>query len=360
MMPALIMLFVVVRELRQTYDGNVWVVRSKSDDQLLCRVRVSSAPRQLCQLALPASVNSSLAGNNHGAVLELGPEPDIRIPSCYTKVFMSRAGLPVVGFPQTTDLALCAAVDVVDHMLEAVSSAAIPITAHCEESSYREMHADVLRRLTIGALTMFVQECPAALVQRLRVNLCRVAIIARDQVTTDILEHSHLKGSIVDDGRDWDKQVRGLGGTLLCPTCSVGEENVLRCKIDTYRLESILVHEFAHTVMEVGFDKRLHNAIEKLYRQSKTKYTPGIYMVVDQKEYWAEGSQSWFNASRRSDVNDGINTREKLTKHDPGLARLCRTVYGNGPWRYDFAINFDHPCCTNRPLSKATTPPAAK
>lgn len=83
---------------------------------------------------------------------------------------------------------------------------------------------------------------------------CKVAVIARDQVTTDILEHSHLKGSLVGDGRSWDIGVRGLGGTIIIPTCSVGEENVLRRPQgeDKFALQSILVHEFAHTVMEVG------------------------------------------------------------------------------------------------------------
>ena len=56
------------------------------------------------------------------------------------------------------------------------------------------------------------------------------------------------------DGRSWDTGVRGLGGTVIVPTCSVGEENVLRRPHgeDRFALQSILVHEFAHTVMEVG------------------------------------------------------------------------------------------------------------
>lgn len=58
-------------------------------------------------------------------------------------------------------------------------------------------------------------------------------------------------------------------------------------------------------------------------------------MVADEKEYWAEGSQSWFDASLRDDVNDGINTRFKIRYHDPKLARLLEIVYGNGGWRYD-------------------------
>ena len=43
-------------------------------------------------------------------------------------------------------------------------------------------------------------------------------------------------------------------------------------------------------------------------------------MMDNADEYWAEGCQSWFDATIRTDVNDGINTREKLKAHDPGLA----------------------------------------
>lgn len=59
-------------------------------------------------------------------------------------------------------------------------------------------------------------------------------------------------------------------------------------------------------------------------------------MIADEKEYWAEGTQAWFNASIRDDVNDGINTREKLWKHDPDLSALLKEVYGKNKWRYDF------------------------
>jgi hypothetical protein len=38
------------------------------------------------------------------------------------------------------------------------------------------------------------------------------------------------------------------------------------------------------------------------------------------------GLQSWFDATVRTDVNDGINTREKLKRHDPGLARMLEQV----------------------------------
>lgn len=43
-------------------------------------------------------------------------------------------------------------------------------------------------------------------------------------------------------------------------------------------------------------------------------------------EYWAEGCQSWFDATVRTDVNSGINTRPALKQHDPRFARLLTEV----------------------------------
>lgn len=77
--------------------------------------------------------------------------------------------------------------------------------------------------------------------------------MADDQNTTDIKEYLYLQGSSTDDGRDWDHEVRGLGATKEIPTCTVGQENVLRRPYpeDKYYKQSILIHELGHSVMEV-------------------------------------------------------------------------------------------------------------
>lgn len=59
-------------------------------------------------------------------------------------------------------------------------------------------------------------------------------------------------------------------------------------------------------------------------------------MVVDEKEYWAEATASWFNASIRTEVNDGVNTREKIRAHDSEVSELLQEIWGDGSWRYDF------------------------
>eukprot|EP00271_Cylindrocystis_brebissonii_P006451 TRINITY_DN19243_c0_g1_i1.p1 TRINITY_DN19243_c0_g1~~TRINITY_DN19243_c0_g1_i1.p1 ORF type:complete len:402 (+),score=57.74 TRINITY_DN19243_c0_g1_i1:693-1898(+) len=280
---------------QQSYAGNVWVVKDKASDKLLLRIKADTRKRQLCcirQVSLYCTADPSV---------DEPTEEDVAIPSCYSKRVTSCQGIAIVGGEKVCLDALMATKEVVERML---------------------------------------QDCPKVLVDELVAYRCKVAVIAKDQVTTDILEHSHLRGSSVFDGRDWDSQVRGLGGTKTIPTCSVGEENVLRCPYpeDKYYQESILIHEFAHTIMEVAFDDKLNKRILDIYNRSKGLYTQGIYMAVDAREYWAEGSESWFNASLRKDVNDGINTREKLRKHDPELAQLMAEVYGDsGTWRYDFS-----------------------
>jgi hypothetical protein len=46
-----------------------------------------------------------------------------------------------------------------------------------------------------------------------------------------------------------------MGGTTGNPTCVVAEENVLMSAANKgHESESILVHEFAHSVMDIGFD----------------------------------------------------------------------------------------------------------
>lgn len=52
------------------------------------------------------------------------------------------------------------------------------------------------------------------------------------------------------------------------------------------------------------------------------------YMMENPEEYWAEATQAWFGATARTDVNSGINNRQLLQQHDPGLAKLVLEVRG--------------------------------
>ena len=137
--------------------------------------------------------------------------------------------------------------------------------------------------------------------------------------------------------RSVDESTRGLGGTAAIPCTSVGEENLVALEdAPHYRDESILIHEFAHTVMLVGMDKSHRELVHRCYYDALRSrlYPADCYMGSCADEYWAEGTQSWFDATVRTDVNGGINTRDKLRQHDRALALLLASIYGDGAWRF--------------------------
>ncbi|MHC4880014.1 MAG: hypothetical protein ACYTGL_26480 [Planctomycetota bacterium] len=157
----------------------------------------------------------------------------------------------------------------------------------------------------------------------------RLIVMAHDEFTTDIPEHSKLTPKDF-----WDARARGLGGSRTDPVCSCGEENLLGFEGDPYSTECILIHEFAHNihlrglvVVDPTFDERLQVAYDRAMKVGlwKTKYAS-----VNHAEYFAEGVQSWFNNNRPPDHDHNhVDTRDELREYDPGLAALCEEVFGD-------------------------------
>jgi cyclophilin family peptidyl-prolyl cis-trans isomerase len=162
----------------------------------------------------------------------------------------------------------------------------------------------------------------------------RLVVMAYDEYTTDVPEHSHLEPAVF-----WDRRARGLGATPEAPAVSGAEENLLSFPGDPYADENILIHEFAHAIHSTGlnrvdptFEGRLQAAHENALAQGLWR---GTYAVTNPAEYWAEGVQSWFDDNRESDaLHNHVNTRAKLEEYDPALAALCTEVFGKGEWRY--------------------------
>lgn len=167
-----------------------------------------------------------------------------------------------------------------------------------------------------------------------------VGIIGREQVTTDLPPHRHLKGATCRGGNDdLDGTTKGLGGSVTCPFATVGEENLLMTPGDKYFQESILIHELAHSVMNIGlYNHPLYNDIESAYRNSISRglYPRNAYIACNADEYWAESCQIYFEATVRRDdgATGGICTRRELMKRDPVLLDVLITVYGSEDWRY--------------------------
>ena len=176
------------------------------------------------------------------------------------------------------------------------------------------------------------------LLQALAKNNVRFSIMAYDEMTTKVPEHSDLKPDFY-----WDRRARGLGATSARPSVSCGEENLLNYQGDPYRTENILIHEFAHAIHQMGlstvdpdFDKRLKALYEVAMEKGLWK---GTYASTNKEEYWAEGTQSWFNTNRENDAqHNHVSKRGILKEYDPDLAALLTEIYGDTDWRYTDAI----------------------
>jgi cyclophilin family peptidyl-prolyl cis-trans isomerase len=162
----------------------------------------------------------------------------------------------------------------------------------------------------------------------------RLVVMAHDEFTTDVPEHSHLEPAVY-----WDRRARGLGATPEAPAVSCAEENLLSFPGDPYHDENILIHEFAHAIQSMGlnrvdpsFETRLHTAYENAVERGLWR---GTYAITNPAEYWAEGVQSWFDDNREDDaLHNQIDTRAELEDYDPALAALSAEVFGDGAWRY--------------------------
>ncbi len=241
---------------------------------------------------------------------------DFQLAPFYQKHLLV-GGLPVVGSSKVSDNALREAAWIVNHMMP--------------------HRADLLRAMAS--------------------NHVRLAVMAWSEFTTDIPEHASLTPKIY-----WDRRARGLGATPQAPAVSCAEENLLGYRDDPYATENILIHEFAHAIHGTGlntldptFNSRLIEAYKNAIHQGLWKNT---YAGTNPEEYWAEATQSWFDNNRANDaLHNDIDTRDKLKRYDPGVARLCAEVYGDLPWRYHKPV--DRPSADRAhltPIDPAKTP----
>lgn len=216
-----------------------------------------------------------------------------RLAPFYTK-HVDLGGLPIVASGKVSDYALFEAAYIVDRMLA--------------------NRPDVLAELAK--------------------NRVRLAVMAWDERTTQIPEHSDL-----EPGKYWDRRARGLGATRARPAVSCAEENLLGYKGDPYAAENILVHEFAHAVHEMGLaslDRAFHDRLRAIYDEAIADgLWKGTYAATNPAEYWAEGVQSWFGTNRQNDAqHNHVDTRDELEAYDPRLAALILESLGRSDWLY--------------------------
>ncbi|NCF93347.1 MAG: hypothetical protein GWQ05_20685 [Verrucomicrobiaceae bacterium] len=221
------------------------------------------------------------------------PPAKLKVDPFYKK-YVSAGGLPVLSSEKVNDYALKEAAFLVTEMLA--------------------LRPDVLQAMIKSG--------------------SRFCVIGHNEFTTDLPGWTHLTPKDY-----WDARARGMGGSRIDPLCSCAEENVLGYPGDPYSTESIVIHELAHNIHLRGMinvDDTFDGRAEKAYEAAMAKgLWKGKYASVNHHEYFAEGVQSWFDNNRPPDHDHNhVDTRKELIAYDPGLAALCREVFGDTKLTY--------------------------
>ena len=103
--------------------------------------------------------------------------------------------------------------------------------------------------------------------------------------------------------------------------------------------ECILIHELAHHIhlrgmanVDPTFDARVGAAYDAAMKAGLWK---GKYASVNHHEYFAVGAAAWFGHDRFNDFDHNhVHLRPQLLEYDPGLAALCREVFGDAAPSY--------------------------
>ena len=163
-------------------------------------------------------------------------------------------------------------------------------------------------------------------VYNLRVAGAELHIIGKDQVTSDLPEHRHLKGKPFDGNLTADQRTRGLGGLLT----SCGEENLLELPGDRYAGRDICTHEFAHNLQDHGLSRDLRDRIKTQYQHSlELGLWKGAYAGSNVSEYFAELTMWYFgtHGDRKMTGPKPADGPEGLRKYDPEAFALLDQIY---------------------------------
>lgn len=177
----------------------------------------------------------------------------------------------------------------------------------------------------------------------------RVAILGESEAITDLPENRGWTKPAPDDPRltrceklhyaerigalsdrdYWNARARGIGGQYA----AAAEEDVLGYRSSRYYGETILVHEFAHNVLFAiqAVDPTLYARVEAAYAHAQASgLWHNEYALTTVQEYWAEGSQFWFDSNALVVVNGRrILNHEDLAQYDPQLYALLGEAYGD-------------------------------
>ncbi len=261
---------------------------------------VALAPVVLAATPVPVDDYSAQVIGAPPAALKLDP---------FYKRYIDAAGLPIVSSAAVPDSALLAARDIAVAML---------------------IERPDLRRAMMA-------------------RGFRVAVMAESEGTVDLPEQRDWRKPTRDDPRlticerklydqrignltdagYWNSRARGMGGDLT----SAAAENLLGRPGTRYYGENIFVHEFSHGILEAvrTADPALYSRVERAYASAMARgMWKGEYAATTVDEYWAEGTQTWFNSNRLA-VVDGrrILNDADLLVYDVALFNVLSEVYGD-------------------------------
>ena len=161
----------------------------------------------------------------------------------------------------------------------------------------------------------------------------------RNEFTTDLPEFAAAASAAglaeIGDKDYWDARARGTGGSADRSVLLVrrGEPARLSGRSVFHRVHPHPRVRPQHPPARPGatsiptFDARLKERYDAAMKAGLWK---GKYASVNHHEYFAEGVQSWFDNNRENDHDHNhVNTRAELLEYDPGLAELCREVFGD-------------------------------
>jgi len=230
------------------------------------------------------------------------PPDSLNVDPFFQK-YTDAQGLPVVASDDVPDSGFLVARDVVLHMLRSSPS----IQQHMIDEGYQ---------VGVMADTDSTMDIPwYSDLEKPDLN--------ESEMSTQ--EYERIKDMTVEEY--WNQRARGLGGDQT----TGAEENILGYPGTKYFGENILVHEFSHAI---------HQAIRKvkpdLAAEIDSTYQAAManglwkdhYASTNAGEYWAEGTQFWFNSNYEYNFGEHrVLNATDLSRYDSQLYRLLERVY---------------------------------
>lgn len=236
------------------------------------------------------------------------PPPDLGAEAFYGK-HVSARGIPILSSGQVPDEALIAARDMTRGMF-----------------AYRPELAEWLSandyRITIMAEDEALLDLP---------DKAHWTKPSRDdpRLTRCELKHYDVRIGAKTDRQYWDERARAIGGNRMAD----GAEDVLGLPSSRYYGETIYVHELAHLVLDAvqATDPELYAEVEAAYANAlATGLWFEEYNTTTIQEYWAEGTQFWFDSNRiQSFEGRRILNHTDLEVYDPQLYAALAKAYGS-------------------------------